>query len=171
MASTDLVPSGTVRGTDLVVPSSGGSVADLKYALANGLRLFVDEEGMDEDAFLLRQLDKGTDEATILGDNALTAVDSILNVPVRITAYHGMRNSSFQESKLGVFVVIDVTDADGTTYTVAGGSADVVTKVVQLAEVGAIPQKGWSVFEKSAKPTTAGFYPINLKAAADPTGF
>ena len=171
MANTDLAPTGTVKGTDLVVPSSGSSVADLKYAIANGLRLFVDEEGMDEDTFLLRQLDKSGDEAAILAEGALTPLEAILNVPVRLVEYHGMRNSSYQESKLGVFVVIDVADADGTTYTIAGGSADVIVKVVQLAEAGSIPSKGWIVFEKATKPTAAGFYPVNMKAAQDPTGF
>lgn len=170
MTSTEVVPQGTVIGTDLVVPQAGCSVSDLRYALNNGLKLTVNEEAVDEDSFLLTQLSRGSSEEEILG-TGLTPLEQLLGIPVRIVAFHGLRNSTFEGSKLGVFCVIDVADVDGKLYTIAGGSADVVVKVLQLAEAAKIPQSGWSMFTKSEKATAAGFYPINLRATADPNGF
>ena len=120
---------------------------------------------------LLAQLDRGGDESTILGSNALTPLESLLNVPVKVTGYAGLRNSTFAESKLGVFVIFTVTDADGAQYTTSSGSADVIIKLVQLSEAGKVPQAGWTTFQKSDKPTAAGFLPINLRSAVDPSGF
>ena len=168
--STDVVPSGQVVGTELVVAPMGVTMNDLRYAIANGLRLHVEAEAITEEDFLLQQLDKGTDESSIL-EEGLTTVDSILGVPVKITAFRGLRNSDFQDSKLGVYVVIDVTDKDGVTYTVGAGATDVVVKVIQLFCAGSIPTKGWTIFEQAKKATPQGYFPVNLRATADPSGF
>jgi hypothetical protein len=157
--------------TDLVVPQSGASTADIRYALNNGIRLYVNESEGTEEEFLLRQLDRGGDESSILGETALTKLEDLLGSVVKVTAYHGMRNSTFEGSRLGVFVIFELTDRDGTTYTTSAGSADIVLKVTQLREADAIPTKGWVVFERSEKATKNGYYPINMKAASDPNAF
>jgi hypothetical protein len=166
--STDLAE--VVNANGVVVASAGATSQQIRYALANGYKLWVESEGGTEEDFLLRTLEaNGEDE--ILGGTGLTKAEDLLGVPFKITGYQGMRNSDFDESKLGVYAVVTVTDRDGAVYTTALGSSDAIVKVVKLHEAGAIPQKGWSMLEKSSKPTARGFYPVNLVKADDPTTF
>lgn len=167
--STDIVPTGTVEGTSLVVPSTGATTADLIYAIKNNLSLFVEEGGTAE-GFLLRTLEAEPTEAAIIGNTDTTKSEEILDVPFKITAYRGMRNSDF-ESRLGVYAIVDVVDKDGSLFVTSIGSEDAVCKIVRFHESGLIPTAGWYMLSRSTKATKAGFYPINLVAAPDPTAF
>jgi hypothetical protein len=107
----------------------------------------------------------------ILGKNELDKLPNLFNVPLKITAYKGMRNSDpkyRENSRLGVFVIIEVTDTDGTTYDVSVGNSE-LAKVVKLNEAGAIPQKTWSMFVPST--TKSGQETYNLVSCPDPTAF
>lgn len=157
---------------DLVVSNAGATVEQIKYAVKNGLRLYVeDTETATEEDFLLRQLDKDLTEDSIAGDSSLTKLEDLLGVVIKVTSYQGMRNSTFDGSKLGVFSIFEVTDRDGQVFTTSAGSSDIVIKMAQFQEAKAIPTKYWYVFEKSEKATAAGFYPINMKRVPDPEAF
>jgi hypothetical protein len=168
--TTDLAPV-EINASGVVVASAGATSEQIRYALANDLKLWVASEGGTEEDFLLRTLDATGGEDEILGGTGLTKAEDLLGIPFKITGYSGMHNSDYEESRLGVYVVVTVADRDGVTYTTALGSNDAIVKVVKLAEAGAIPQKGWSMLEKSAKPTARGFHPVNLVRADDPTTF
>lgn len=169
--STDLAPVvGKISPTtgDLVVPQSGATSQDLLYAIRNGLKLWVEESTATEAEFLERTLtsDATTDEGILGGGPGLEKLEDLLNVRVKITGYQGMRNVAPQyldNSLLGVYVIVDLTDADGVVHTVSIGSSDNIGKIVKMVEADAIPQSGATVFEKSEKATKSGFYPINMR--------
>jgi hypothetical protein len=170
MATKDTDVVSTPNG--VVVPASGATSQELIAAIKGGYKVRVDDAGGSEEAFLLRTLTADfTDEQTLLDGVKLTPLEQLLNVPLRITAYRGMRNSDFEESGLGVYVIVEVADSKGIAYTTSIGSSDGICKVVRLAEAGAIPQKQWTLFERAAKATKAGFHPINMRSAPDPTSF
>ena len=159
-----------VTANGVAVPSSGATSDQIRYALTNDLKLWVDTEGGTEEDFLLRTLNVDGGEDAILGGTGLTKAEDLIGVPFRIVNYDGMRNSTFDESRLGVYAVVTVADKDGTLYTTALGSADAICKVVKLHEGGHIPSS-WAMLEKSTKATARGFYPVNLVKADDPTTF
>jgi hypothetical protein len=169
--TTDLAEVETTSAGDVVVAPTGATSAQLRYAIANNLRLWVDEDAGTEEGFLLRTLDITGGEDAILSPSTLTKAEDLLNIPFKITDYQGMRNSDFEDSKFGVYAIVVVTDRDGQQFSTGLGSNDALLKVVMLHEAGAIPQKGWSMLETAKKPTKRGFYPVNLVKADDPTSF
>jgi hypothetical protein len=181
MAKTTEVELAPVRGvvsatkTELVVPASGATSTDLLYAIRNGLKLWVDQSEGSEADFLERTLTgDATSEESIVGGVGLTKLEDLLGIPLRITGYHGMRNVApqyLENSLLGVYVIIELTDRDGQVHTTSVGSADAVGKIVKLDEANKIPQGGAVIFERSEKPTKSGFHPINMRWLPDLVAF
>ncbi len=134
------------------------TINQVKEAIQNRSKLFFDGDESG-DSILIGTLAKAKDGFDLFAESELEKVEDHLGETLTITAVNAVRNSEF-EGGLGVYLIVTAVDVDGGEFRLAVGQTDPIAKIVSLSEMGQLP---WAVcFERSSKPTRAGFYPINL---------
>lgn len=158
----------TTESTTLAV-SGLPSLEVIKQALATGARLWV-EESVDGASVLLSELDRfsanqSTDE--LFSEGGLEKVGDHLGETLSLEAIEGVNNSDF-EGGIGIYLVVRAVTTDGKIIRLGVGAANPVAKIVALSEAGKLPFA--VAFEKSDKPSKAGYYPIHLRSRQDASG-
>lgn len=156
-ASTSVVTASEVVTK---VPTS----VELLDAIQGGYKLFYDGEEGGEDilAASLAHVESMDDLKAATSKSELDKVADHLGETVILLSVDGVRNSEHQESgSLGVYLVVSAKSLDGSrNYRFAVGQRDPMVKIAKANDLGGFP---WAVaFERSAKPTKAGYSPVNL---------
>ena len=96
----------------------------------------------------------------ILGSEVV-GLEALTGKPFTITK-GTLRESDFTDG-LAAYIVLNVTFDDGETAVVTSGSTSVVTQVVRMHQLGALPVR--CMARKATKPTANGYYPMSLVKA------
>lgn len=94
-----------------------------------------------------------------------TKARDIIGVPILVTAvdWLGSDYSNEGESAYDCFVVVTATTTDGESVKVTCGAATVMQQLYKLVVGGHLPAA--VSFDKTAKATKAGFFPLFLRDA------
>ncbi len=141
----------------------------IKQALATGSRLWV-EEGVDGASVLLGELNRfAASQATddLFSEGGLEKVGDHFGETLLLEAIEGVNNSDF-EGGIGIYLVVRAVTSDGEVIRLGVGAANPVAKIIALSEAGRLPFA--AAFEKSDKPSNAGYYPIHLRSRQDASG-
>jgi hypothetical protein len=152
-----------VVGDAIVVPGELPTADLIVLAVANHLKLKIENDVSEADV-LARYASAGSGADLFKPLGKLTLPKENLGTTFSLQKILGARNSDFDNddsgSGVGVYLIVEAASPDGEVVALAIGSNDGMTKVLRLAEIGALP---WAVaFEQADKKTPRGFFPINM---------
>lgn len=143
------------------IAGSGPSAQEILQAIV-GADSLPDQKAEQSQAAIVARILQAGDPDAVLDMGQPVGADELEQVPLEVNGVRWMK-STFEEGP-GVYAVIDAVRGDNNEpVKVTTGSTNVMTQLLKLQTMGALPQRVKIV--KSARPTQSGYYPYWLQPA------
>jgi hypothetical protein len=157
------------KGTDIVSIDGEIQTSDVLAYYQDPTTTVIGSIKEDPDVvarrIMQRTLDAESPEA-VFGEVTVLHAKDVVGQPLQFRRVE-WRASDFEEGEgLPFFAVCEVADAEGTIQPMTVGAKSIMVKLAKAAAEGWLPL--WLKITKAEKPTTGGYYPLDISSVDAP---